>query len=175
MVFAARRAWLALGFTALTALLLGCGNEATALPETAPRADATPTPALPSLESTREPLAPPPPLPARQSAPTPAPAAPLDPTAVAAAAYRAWMEEARALHPYAESVEVMWAVMICESSGDAEVVGGGLYHGLFQYSAETWGGAWNLYRDQPILDPRAQIFATAKAWQDGNQSWWGCY
>jgi hypothetical protein len=85
------------------------------------------------------------------------------------------MEEARALHPYGEPVEQMWSVMICESSGDASVVAAGLYHGLFQYSAETWAGAWNPYRDQPILDPRAQIFATAKAWQDGHQSWWGCY
>jgi hypothetical protein len=99
---------------------------------------------------------------------------PLDPTAATAASYRGWMEEARLLHPYAEPVEAMWAVMLCESSGNAGIVAGA-YHGLFQFSPETWGGAWNPYRDQPILDPRAQIFAAAKAWQDGNQSWWGCY
>lgn len=88
--------------------------------------------------------------------------------------YRAWMAEARALHPYPDPVELMWAVMICESSGDADVVAGA-NQGLFQYDTATWAGDWNPYRDQPIRDPRAQIFATAKAWADGNQRWWGCY
>lgn len=94
--------------------------------------------------------------------------------AASAAQYRSWMEQARAVHPYPEPVEHMWAVMICESAGEAAVVAGP-YHGLFQYHLDTWGGTWNPYRDQPILDPQAQIFATAKAWQDGNQLWWGCY
>jgi hypothetical protein len=84
------------------------------------------------------------------------------------------MDEARLRHPYGESVEQMWDVMICESSGDPSVVAGA-HHGLFQYSLETWSGDWNPYRDSPILDPQAQIFATAKAWHDGYQSWWGCY
>lgn len=84
------------------------------------------------------------------------------------------MEEARAKHPYGESIEQMWEVMLCESSGDSETIAD-TYYGLFQYHPDTWGGEWNPYRDQPILDPQAQIFATAKAWQDGNQSWWGCY
>jgi hypothetical protein len=88
--------------------------------------------------------------------------------------YRTWMEEARALHPYSEPLDVMWSVMLCESSGDANAVVG-MYFGLFQFQSETWSGEWNPYRDLPILDPRAQIFATAKAWQDGNQHWWGCY
>lgn len=84
--------------------------------------------------------------------PDPAP----DPTAMAAATYRAWMEEARLVHPYSESLETMWAVMIGESSGDATVVAGE-YHGLFQYSRATWAGTWNPYRDQPILDPRPDL------------------
>ncbi|MFL5800629.1 MAG: hypothetical protein ACJ8CR_02695 [Roseiflexaceae bacterium] len=88
--------------------------------------------------------------------------------------YRAWMAEARALHPYPEPIETMWAVMICESTGNPGLVAGD-YHGLFQYNSATWAGDWNLYRDQPILDPRAQIFATAQAWHDGHQHWWGCY
>jgi hypothetical protein len=88
--------------------------------------------------------------------------------------YRAWMEEAHATHPYGESVDMMWEVMICESSGRADVVAGS-YSGLFQYDSATWAGDWNPYRDNAILDPRAQIFATAKAWLDGNQHWWGCY
>jgi hypothetical protein len=88
--------------------------------------------------------------------------------------YRAWMEEARAAHPYGESLDVMWEVMICESSGRADEVAGS-YSGLFQYDSATWAGDWNPYRTNAILDPRAQIFATAKAWLDGNQHWWGCY
>ncbi len=88
--------------------------------------------------------------------------------------YRAWMDEARIRHPYSESVEQMWEVMLCESSGNPDLVAGS-YHGLFQYAQETWEADWNPYRDRPILDPQAQIFATAKAWHDGYQSWWGCY
>jgi hypothetical protein len=84
------------------------------------------------------------------------------------------MVEARTLHPYSESIEAMWALMICESTGNPGMVAGD-YHGLFQYSSATWAGDWNPYRDRPILDPRAQIFATAKAWHDGYQHWWGCY
>jgi hypothetical protein len=88
--------------------------------------------------------------------------------------YRAWMQEARAEHPYSEPIEVMWQVMQCESSGQPDQVADS-YYGLFQYQPATWSGDWNPYRDSPILDPRAQIFATAKAWHDGNQHWWGCY
>jgi hypothetical protein len=88
--------------------------------------------------------------------------------------YERWIVEARLVHPYPETAEHMWRVMLCESSGNAAVVAGP-YYGLFQYLPSTWDGEWNPYRDQPILDARAQIFATAKAWQDGYQSWWGCY
>ncbi|MFD3165520.1 hypothetical protein [Herpetosiphon sp. NSE202] len=87
--------------------------------------------------------------------------------------YRAWINEARQTHPYSESSELMWNVMICESSGNPTIQGPGELIGLFQYQPSTWGGTWNPYRDQPITDPRAQIFATAKAWHDGNQQWWG--
>lgn len=86
--------------------------------------------------------------------------------------YRRWMTEARAAHPYSETVEVMWQVMQCESSGIATIQGPGELIGLFQYQPSTWSGSWNPYRDQPITDARAQIFATAKAWSDGNQQWW---
>ncbi len=107
--------------------------------------------------------------------PTASPSQALEPSAPdIQTQYRIWMEEARTAHPYTESVEHMWNVMICESSGNPEVVAGS-YYGLFQYSSDTWGGEWNPYRDQPILDAHAQIFATAKAWQDGHQTWWGCY
>jgi hypothetical protein len=88
--------------------------------------------------------------------------------------YRAWMQEARALHPYSDPIDVMWQVMLCESSGQPGLVASS-YYGLFQYQQTTWAGEWNPYRDSSILDPRAQIFATAKAWQDGNQHWWGGY
>jgi hypothetical protein len=150
----------ALSVVGLAVLLAACGAEARA-PLEAPTEGAIATAQLP--------LAPTPSPPE----PTSPSALPADPTAAAASAYRAWMEEARRLYPYSEPIEAMWSVMLCESSGDATVVAAG-HHGLFQYSAETWGGTWNPYRGEPILDPRAQIFATAKAWQDGNRSWWGC-
>jgi hypothetical protein len=90
--------------------------------------------------------------------------------------YRAWISEARATHPYSESEERMYAVMMCESEGRADVVNrAGPYSGLFQYSSAFWNSDWNTYRDQDILDPRAQIFATALAWSEGMQSHWGCY
>jgi hypothetical protein len=117
-------------------------------------------------------------FPARAASPTIAPAqAPAQTTPIVSSTldqYRVWMEEARGLHPYPDSVDAMWQVMICESSGEAAQVADA-YAGLFQYDGATWAGDWNPYRDQPILDPHAQIFATAKAWHDGNQGWWGCY
>lgn len=90
--------------------------------------------------------------------------------------YRAWISEARSKHPYPDSEEKMFAVMICESKGQAGTVNpAGPYSGLFQYGKSSWQGAWNLYRDQNILDPKAQIFATALAWQNHMQGQWGCY
>ena len=72
--------------------------------------------------------------------------------------------------------EQMYQLLLCESSGNpAADSPDGLYHGLFQYSAETWGGEWNPYRDQSIYDAQAQIWATACAWNLGMQQQWGCY
>lgn len=110
--------------------------------------------------------------PPARAAPLPTYAAPTPPPAQNQ--YRVWMQEARAQYPYDEPAEQMWQVMQCESVGEADTVSGSFY-GLFQYHPDTWAGDWNPYRDLPILDPRAQIFATAKAWHDGYQSWWGCY
>ena len=90
--------------------------------------------------------------------------------------YRAWIHEARLAHPYTDSEDRMYAVMMCESRGQAALVNrAGPYSGLFQYSSGAWNGAWNTYRSQGVLDPRAQIFATALAWQRNMQGQWGCY
>lgn len=90
--------------------------------------------------------------------------------------YRIWISEARAEHPYPETEDKMFAVMMCESGGRADVVNpAGPYSGLFQYVAGTWAGDWNQYRDSDIFDARAQIFATALAWNNNMQSHWGCY
>ncbi len=90
--------------------------------------------------------------------------------------YRAWIEQARVQYPYAESADKMWQVMQCESSGNPNIGDpAGQHFGLFQYNTTTWAGDWNPYRDHSIFDAQAQIFATAKAWHDGNQAWWGCY
>lgn len=89
--------------------------------------------------------------------------------------YRAWIHEARQAHPYPDSEDRMYALMMCESRGQAALVNpAGPYSGLFQYSSATWRGAWNTYRDQSVLDPRAQIFATALAFQRHMQGQWGC-
>jgi hypothetical protein len=156
-------------YLSLAFMLSSCGGALTPTLPTAyivrAGAAATPsarTPTMPA-QATNPPAATPTSLPNA----TPALGGPFD-------QYRAWMEEARTAHPYGEAVDVMWEVMICESSGRADEVAGS-YSGLFQYDSATWSGDWNPYRANPILDPRAQIFATAKAWQDGNQHWWGCY
>ncbi len=108
-------------------------------------------------------------------APTPT-AAPVAPTPTAASDYRSLMVQARGHYPYAEAIDKMWAVMMCESGGDPNIADpSNRYFGLFQYAPATWQGQWNPYRDASIYDPHAQIFATAKAWHDGYQGWWGCY
>ena len=90
--------------------------------------------------------------------------------------YRQWMEEARTMYPYKQSVDKMWSVMMCESGGNARASGGGgRWLGLFQYAPGTWGGSWNPYRGNSIWDAHSQIFATAKAWSIGMQSHWSCY
>jgi hypothetical protein len=85
------------------------------------------------------------------------------------------MEEARALHPYPDSTDKMWRVMMCESSGNPNAVGAGRYVGLFQYLPGTWAGSWNPYRNNSIWDAKSQIFATARAWSIGMQGHWSCY
>jgi hypothetical protein len=90
--------------------------------------------------------------------------------------YRTWMEQARVKYPYPQSVDKMYRVMMCESSGNANVSSpGGTYKGLFQYHTNTWRGRWNPYRNNSIWDAKSQIFATAKAWSVGMQSHWSCY
>lgn len=117
--------------------------------------------------------------PAVRPAPPPAPTTP-KPSAGSASEtlqnYRAWITEARAKYPYADSEQRMYDVMMCESGGKASIVNkAGPYSGLFQYSKALWSGAWNSYRDQDVLDAKAQIFATALAWQKNMQGQWGCY
>nr|WP_156780777.1 hypothetical protein [Hyphomonas sp. Mor2] len=94
----------------------------------------------------------------------------------ALAQYRVWISEARAAHPYPDSEQRMFDVMMCESGGNPGIVNpAGPYTGLFQYVAGTWNGDWNTYRDSDITDARAQIFATALAWSLNMQNQWGCY
>lgn len=111
----------------------------------------------------------PPKPPAPQATPAPTPATPED-------QYRVWIKEARLKHPYPESEARMHAVMMCESGGKPTIVNpAGPYTGLFQYSNPTWNGAWNTYRNDGIRDAKAQIFATALAWNLKMQNQWGCY
>lgn len=90
--------------------------------------------------------------------------------------YMEWITQARKEHPYPESEEVMAKVMYCKSQNNARSVNPkGPNYGLFQYQHPTWKGDWNPYRDKDIFDPWAQIFATAAAWEQKHQHWWGCY
>lgn len=120
--------------------------------------------------------APPKPAPAKPSA-SPAPPKPA-PGSIGEALlrYRTWITEARAKHPYPETEQRMYDVMICESGGNATIVNkAGPYTGLFQYSDATWNGAWNTYAAEGLTNAKAQIFATALAWSRKMQGQWGCY
>ena len=131
--------------------------------------------------ATSKPVAPPKapaasPAPAAPATPKPAAKPNASPDATTLKQYRAWIGEARDKYSYAESADRMYAVMMCESGGRAAVVNPvGPYKGLFQYSPLTWNGPWNTYREDGILDARAQIFATALAWSRKMQQQWGCY
>lgn len=116
-------------------------------------------------------------IPSASPAPADLPANPrAAPGAQTLAIYRTWIAEARVKHPYADSAERMYDVMMCESGGRVAVVNpAGPYTGLFQYVAGTWNDTWNTYRSGGLLGARAQIFATALAWSLNMQSHWGCY
>lgn len=150
-------------------------SQAPAAPRLGPSADIVDSadiidsldPTLPAPSPTDPPRLPP--VPTSLPPPAPAPAPAVDP-------YRRWIHEARLQYPYPESEEQMYQLLLCESSGNpAADSPDGLYHGLFQYSAETWGGDWNPYRNESIYDAQTQIWATARAWNLGMQQQWGCY
>jgi outer membrane protein OmpA-like peptidoglycan-associated protein len=144
----------------------------------APVKPAAPKPAPVPAPKPAQPATPAPAAPATSPAPA-APAAPNRNTGIddeTLAQYHVWIAQARAKHPYTDSEQRMFDVMMCESGGNAEIVNqAGPYSGLFQYSTGTWKGTWNDYRTQNIYDAKAQIFATAQAWQKGMQRQWGCY
>jgi hypothetical protein len=90
--------------------------------------------------------------------------------------YKAWMADAKKMYPYPQSLDKMYRVMMCESGGNARASGGrGAWLGLFQYAPSTWRGTWNPYRSSSIWDAKAQIYATAKAWNLGMQRHWSCF
>src|SRR5437762_5185744 len=92
------------------------------------------------------------------------------------AQYKAWMADAKKMYPYRQSLDKMYRVMMCESTGNARASGGGgAWLGLYQYAPRTWHGSWNPYRYNSIYDAKSQIYATAKAWSIGMQSHWSCY
>jgi len=89
---------------------------------------------------------------------------------------KAWIADARLVYPYPQSVDKMYRVMLCESSGNPSASGGrGAWLGLFQYAPRTWHASWNPYRNNSIWDAKSQVYATAKAWSIGMQSHWSCY
>jgi hypothetical protein len=154
-LYPAPHAWLAaVHLDNIQQWLGGAPNEQTTTATTAPTPSSTPTPST-------------------QGSASPSSRGPVDEQTLNQ--YRAWIHEARVTHPYPDSEDRMYAVMMCESRGQATLVAAAGYSGLFQYSPATWRGAWNAYSNQSILDPRAQIFATALAWHNHMQGQWGCY
>lgn len=69
----------------------------------------------------------------------------------------------------------MQRMMICESGGNSNSVGGGgRFHGLFQYMTSTWAGAsaGAGYQGASIYNPEAQIYTTAwKISRQGYGAW----
>jgi hypothetical protein len=171
-LYPAPQAWLKwINLSAITAHLNSVGGQtaSVATPASAPSASATS--ALPAVVGAATPA---PSTPAAAHASPHAAQGPADTQTLTQ--YRAWIHEARQSYPYADSEDRMYAVMMCESRGQAALVNpAGPYSGLFQYGTASWRGDWNTYRDQSVLDARAQIFATALAWQRHMQSQWGCY
>jgi outer membrane protein OmpA-like peptidoglycan-associated protein len=140
----------------------------------APLPAPAPKPTKPALTMPEPPATPPAPAPVPTAAPAPSHHAAVDEDTLSQ--YHVWIAQARAKHPYTDSEQRMFDVMICESGGKASIVNpDGPHSGLFQYSTGTWKGEWNDYRSESILDAKAQIFATALAWQSGLQHQWGCY
>src|SRR5207249_4172766 len=51
------------------------------------------------------------------------------------AQYIAWMADAKKMYPYRQSLDKMYRVMMCESTGNARASGGGgAWLGLYQYA-----------------------------------------
>ena len=126
--------------------------------------------------ATKPAAAPAPAKPAASATPAPGTKPTASPDAATLKQYRTWIAEARDKYAYTETSDRMYAVMMCESGGRAAIVNpAGPYKGLFQYSPLTWNGPWNTYRNDGILDAKAQIFATALAWSLKMQRQWGCY
>ena len=72
-----------------------------------------------------------------------------------------------------EAVDWALRVAFCESTFNP-LADNGTSCGLYQYLPATWEGSWNPYRDYSIWDWRAQVKATAVAYQLGKQGWWVC-
>lgn len=148
-------------------IVLVSGVAATQGEAVAPASPVAPVvPVVPVVPAMPEPAAPPPVPPSQ-------PAAGVTDTV---AQYRTWIAEARAQHPYPESEDHMFSVMMCESRGNARITSPAGNIGLFQYAADTWRRDWNPYKAADVRDARSQIFATARAWELRYQRWWpSCY
>jgi len=73
---------------------------------------------------------------------------------------------------YGQSREDMLRVATCESGLDPNAVGGGLYHGLFQFVPSTFAGT--PFGGQSIYDPAANANAAAWMWSQGRRGEWVC-
>ncbi len=70
------------------------------------------------------------------------------------------------------NAKALYRLMMIESGGVPNIVGAGMFYGLFQYYPATWKGSWNPWRDCDICDGAAQIKATALAIKMGKGPYW---
>ena len=66
----------------------------------------------------------------------------------------------------------MLRVARCESGLNPSAVGGGTYHGLFQFVPSTFAGT--PYGEYDIYDPWANANAAGWMWSEGKKSTWVC-
>jgi hypothetical protein len=84
--------------------------------------------------------------------------------------YVAYFNEA--VDTYSVPAASLQKLMMCESGGNVNSVGGSGYYGLVQFSQSTWSRT--AYASRSIYDPEAQILAAASLWSHRSSDWPAC-
>jgi hypothetical protein len=74
---------------------------------------------------------------------------------------------------YGQPYKKLLCVAQCESGlNNCAVNKAGKTYGLFQYLDSTW--KWTPYKGKSVFDAKANAFATAWMWNEGNEHHWDC-